>query len=129
MTDPETRSGGRQSVGDVEPDGGLSPLDRVLEALSRETDRYILYYLTENEAVELDDLVDGLVTSETDQPPSAVSEELRREICIELHHERLPRLEDLGIVEYDHRTGAVRYRNPPQHLREFLELARELEDQ
>lgn len=109
-------------------DGGRPPLDRVLEALSRECDRCILYTLMENEVVELDDVIDEVLERESGEPATTASDDVRREIRAKLHHQRLPKLEDLGIVEYDHRNGSVRYRNPPPHFEKFLQLARELDE-
>ena len=118
----------RRLINDVVSDGGRQPLDRVLEALSRETDRYILYYLHENGSATFDELVDGVIAVGADEPPITVSDTVRREIRTNLHHKRLPKLEDLGIVEYDQRNGSVCYRNPPPHFRDFLQLARDLDD-
>lgn len=109
-------------------DGGRPALDRVLEALSRREDRRILYYLMEHEPAEFNELVDAVAAMRTDSSV-AVAADVREEIELKLHHIRLPKLEDLGIIEYDHRSGTVRYRAPPTHFEEFIRLARELEEE
>lgn len=128
MTDLQRCCRKRYRRKSVVSDGGRPPLDRVLQALSRERDRCILYCLTENEAVDIDELVDAVIELERDEPPATVPDGERRKVRTKLHHARLPKLEALGIVEYDKRNGAIRYRNPPPHFEDFLHLARELEE-
>lgn len=118
----------RRLINEIVSDGGQPPLDRVLEALSQEIDRYILYYLYENESATFDDLVDGVIALDADEPPINISDNYRRKVRTKLHHKRLPKLESLGIIEYDQRNGSVRYRNPPPHFTEFLQLAQDLDD-
>lgn len=119
--DPDHTGGGR-----LVTDGGRPALDVVLEGLSRECDRYILYALAESEVVEFDDLVDTVAGHRSGEP--VPSDEVREETRLLLHHARLPKLEGLGIVEYDERTSVVRYRDPPRHFEEFLDLTRELDE-
>ncbi|WP_435152392.1 DUF7344 domain-containing protein [Haladaptatus sp. DFWS20] len=54
----------------------------------------------------LDELVDALSERESD----AADTELDREsIALQLHHIHLPLLEDIGLIEYEHRCETVRY--------------------
>lgn len=114
--------------GQVTADGGRPALDRVLEGLSRERDRHILYHLMDNEPTEFDELVDAIAAVEAGRSAAAVPDDVHEEIRTKLYHMRLPKLEDLGIIEFDERSGAVRYRNPPPHFEEFLHLARDLDE-
>lgn len=127
MDDPSAdRSDGRHERACV--DGGRPPLDRVLEGLSRELDRRILYHLADDEPAEFDDLVTAVGGDLSGESPDSIPADVESELRIRLHHVRLPKLERLGIVEYDPRSQAVRFRNPPPRFEEFLELARELEE-
>lgn len=108
-------------------DGGRTALDRVLKGLTRRYDRYVLYHLIENEPAEFDELVDAVVALETGRSAAAAPDGVREEIRAELHHTVLPKLQHLGIVEYDRRSDAIRYQNPPSYLEEFLHLVRELD--
>lgn len=127
MTKPQSECWHEVSRGLITADGGRQALDRVLESLSREYDRCILYYLMDHEPADFEELVNEVVVLETDESAAVAPEEVCQEIRMRLYHKRLPKLADLGLIEYDERSGTVRYRNPPPNLEEFLHLARELE--
>lgn len=112
----------------VTVDGGRPALDRVLEGLSRKYDRCVLYHLVDSEPAEFEELVNAVVAVKA-EGTGTVPADVRKEIRIELYHMRLPKLEDLGIIEFDPRSGLIRYRNPPPHFEEFLHLARELDEE
>lgn len=128
MSPPQFNSRQMVPKGKVTVDGGRPALDRVLEGLSRKYDRCVLYHLMDCEPAEFEELVDAVVALETGGA-ATVPTDVRTEIRIELYHMRLPKLEDLGIIEFDHRSGLIRYRNPPPHFEEFLHLARELDEE
>ncbi|MFB6201942.1 MAG: ArsR family transcriptional regulator [Halorhabdus sp.] len=44
----------------------------------------------------------------------------REELAIQLRHTHLPKLADRGVVEFDHRTGVVRY-HPDEQLETVLD--------
>lgn len=117
----------RQRGRGVVSDGGKEPLQRVLEALSIPHCRYLCYYLVENEPADVEECAAAVAARETDRPPSEVPASRCEDVEAMLVHNHLPRLADLRIVEYDPRSGAVRYRDPPPHFERFLELAREIE--
>jgi len=76
--------------------------DTVLHLLADERRRSVLNHLMENgeKAVEIEDLV--AATTDT--------EESSEQVSIELHHVHLPRLAEEGIIDFDARSGSVRYR-------------------
>lgn len=80
-------------------------LDDVLEALRARHRREILYHLedAETEVVQLDELVDA----ELADNPDATD---REAVTANLHHVQLSKLNEIGWVDYDVRSGAVRYR-------------------
>lgn len=70
---------------------------RVIQQLRHETDG----------TTTIDDLVDRLHSGGS---VSADDRHVDREdLAIQLHHTTLPKLEDHGVVDYDHRSGTVRY--------------------
>ena len=128
MSSPAVTHPEGEPSGEIIVDGGRAALDRVLEALSQEQDRHVLYHLVDNESAEFDELVDVVAAAEIGTSAEVARDDERTEIRTKLHHVRLPKLEDLGVVEYDKRNGAVRYRSPPPHFEEFLQLAQHLEE-
>ncbi|MEF8783380.1 MAG: ArsR family transcriptional regulator [Haloarculaceae archaeon] len=78
---------------------------RMIQQLRREADG----------TMSFEDLVGGL--------QSASDDDRRRnpeQIAIDLEHTHLPKLANHGVVEYDRRSGAVRYR-PDEHIEAILD--------
>lgn len=77
--------------------------DTTLSLLASNLRRDMLRYLagTPEPSVELADVYDYLV-EQTDVP--------RREVVTRCRHVHLPKLQDEGLVEYDERSGVLRYR-------------------
>ncbi|MFC7155045.1 ArsR family transcriptional regulator [Halomarina halobia] len=103
------------SKGDIELESNGLPLeevgsvseslDRTLRLLAHHRRRAILELLIEVDdgGITFSRLVRAIARSEGEDD----SESIR----IDLHHCHLPRLADAGVVEYDHRSGAIRYRS------------------
>lgn len=88
-------------------------VENTLRVLADPTRRTLLRLLHEEErnAIGLDELTDRL--TRIDDASSA------EDVEISLYHVHLPKLEDVGLIEYDERTGHVRYR-PNQTLTELF---------
>lgn len=82
---------------------------RVRTADLSESDRYRLLASARRRAtlevvanrptpVELDDLARAVATREDD---AATTEEAVRRVAVALHHNHLPRMADMGVVDYD----------------------------
>lgn len=74
--------------------------DTMFEVLADKRRRLVLHHLAEDQSAELDELVDSVCDSVESDPP---------DVSAALHHNHLPRLDDAGILEYDSRSGSVRY--------------------
>ena len=73
-------------------------IDAVFETLMDPGRRYVLTYLLQaTDTVSLSELVDYAES----QVEGGVSNSFRRDITIELTHVTLPKLADLGFIEYD----------------------------
>ncbi|SFS46911.1 DUF7344 domain-containing protein [Halostagnicola kamekurae] len=92
--------------------------ETVLHLVADPRRRTILHQLRENGGViEIEALADVVAErtarsspiEETD-PPTARTDD-QRLTRAELHHTHLPKLADAGVIEYDSRTGTVRYRS------------------
>lgn len=91
--------------GSSEETSGL-PVDAVFEILADGWRRHLLYYLIEEAGgtAEVPELADHLCSVGAG-PASADAER----VLTELHHRHLPRMDDAGLVDYEHRRGSVRY--------------------
>lgn len=79
-------------------------LDRLLEAVAVQRRRLILYSLKdiEDDVISLDDLADKIAPND---PQFADPDRIR----FVLHHRDLPKLAELGQLDYDSRQGTIRY--------------------
>lgn len=86
---------------------GTKRLDALFTALADEHRRQVLRYFRarEDEIASVDDIVAFAHDSESRLD--------RRRLELLFHHATLPKLADLGFVEYDPRSGTVRYRGTP----------------
>lgn len=99
-------------------------LDAIYATLADRRRRYLLYCLTGDAAdvrelselaadvAAVEEAADGSLGSPN---PGAVENDL--------HHRQLPRLADVGLIDYDTRQGTVRYTGSPT-LETWVDLAR-----
>lgn len=99
-------------------------ISEFFDALADRRRRYILYSLQEADtAVPAEQLAEEIAAKEQEQSGRGLLKELKQEIHTELVHNHLPKLHQTGVIAYDHRTGDVRYQDPPQSLQKYLELS------
>ncbi|WP_225336160.1 DUF7344 domain-containing protein [Halomicrobium urmianum] len=107
-----------------EPDADRAPdsFDVVVSALLNEQARRVVefFQISGEQVVSRDALVDHLhdMTETADD---------REQVAIRLTHVTLPKLDDVGLVEYDRQSHTVRYREPPlpEWVSAFLTLREE----
>lgn len=95
-------------------------LDACLRLVADRHRRRIIHHLRHeaNGTTTFDDLVDHMprrAPDAKDGPPQD-----REALAIQLHHTHLPQLADHGVVEFDHRTGVVRY-HPDERVETVLD--------
>lgn len=98
-------------------------LDEVFEVLANRWRRCALYYLAEMPGMvaERSQVVEAIRYAEAaERDPADVPSS--DSVALELHHDHLPRLEDVGVIEYDRRQGTVRYHGRPS-VEEWLDHA------
>lgn len=107
-------------------DGGLDTYDRIFGALSVRRRRYVLYYLEHTEPATITDVARHVAAWETDASPASLDEEAEpvRRVLASLYHHHLPKLADHGLVEYDPRSGDIRFRDCPDALLNVVALCR-----
>jgi|GEM_PF-5607024 len=107
---------------EIEADWNLDSFDVVVSALLNEQARRVVeFFQTSGEqVVSRDAIVDRLhdMTETADD---------RDQIASELTHVTLPKLDDVGLVQYDRQSHTVRYRETsmPEWVSAFLTLREE----
>ncbi|MDL5362611.1 hypothetical protein [Halalkalicoccus sp. NIPERK01] len=103
--------------------GGATAHSAVFEALSSQSCRYIIYYFlaASDSSISIRELVTGIQTlaAHESKRPSLVGGAALKSLLIE---RAIPRLEQLDVVEYDPRSGSVRYHRQP-FVEEYAEHA------
>ena len=96
-------------------------LSRLLQAVADQRRRTILYTLKASDAdvSSLDELADKIAPQDSQFGDP-------QKVRLVLHHKDLPKLADLGLLDYDSRNETVRYRSD-HAIEEFLEVLRDLE--
>ncbi|WP_299334680.1 DUF7344 domain-containing protein [Haloplanus sp.] len=84
-------------------------LDDVFSVLGNERRRLVLGYLksTDKDSVELGDLATSIAGWEHDKPAGEVSYDERKSVQTSLYQLHLPKMDELGFVEFDRRCGTV----------------------
>ena len=95
--------------------------DDALSLLGHHRRRDVLYYLREHELATDETLATELAAAELDCAPDDVTATDREPILIELRHHHLPKLADGRLVEFDRRSGAVRWASPAAPVRSLLD--------
>lgn len=97
-------------------------LDAVFDLLSDRRRRFMLYCLVDasDGFAELEALVDRVAVMEADVDDEPLTDALRKRVAIDLRHRHLPKVAEVDIVDYDDRSGMVRYWGQPT-LEEYLE--------
>ncbi|WP_254769343.1 DUF7344 domain-containing protein [Salinilacihabitans rarus] len=108
--------------------GGLQVrVDDYLGALAHRRRRLALYYLRRRERATMETLARWIAAVEEDVPVDEVTDADYAPVTVDLFHVHLPKLADARVVEYDGRSGAVRYRDPPAALEELVSTCADVE--
>ncbi|WP_436345553.1 DUF7344 domain-containing protein [Natronorubrum sp. FCH18a] len=119
----DTAQDGGQNADDI----GHKKLERILQTLTSQRRRYILYEMQENEVSDIDSLATTVTAMVQEVPPEKVKTKDVDNMKSQLIHAELPALADAGFIEYDQRSKAVRYSNPPSLLDGFLRLSAKID--
>ena len=96
-------------------------LDTVFDLLSNQRRRYVLYHLMNaaDDTVDYEALAEQVAVWEAGSDPS---EEHVDEVATDLYHIHLPKLTESSIVDFDQRSGDVRFWGQPT-VEEYAEHA------
>lgn len=98
---------------------GASPLttEEIFHILSNRRRRFALHYLDQvGDQVTIRDLSEQIAAWEHDIDRSAVTPKKRKRTYTALHQGHLPKLDRLGVIEYDNERGIVA---PSEHVKDF----------
>lgn len=82
----------------------MDDYSKMFDILSNSRRRVVIAYLNEREAVKVDELVDAIVQFEDRLSPQG--DDFDR-VYADLHHAHLPKLAELGVVEYHCEQGVI----------------------
>lgn len=113
---------GYQEVPESESNREISRSD-VYEILSNDRRRCTLYFLltNENETVPLRDIVDYVAAWENDAPITQLNSNSRKTVYTALRQSHLPKMDAIGVIDYDHLRGEARLTDAAKDVKMYLE--------
>ncbi|WP_336136869.1 DUF7344 domain-containing protein [Natronomonas amylolytica] len=104
--------------------GSSLPRDEVFEVLSNDRRRCALHYLKQHDGrrVELRELVDHVTAWENDTSTAEIDSTERKRVYTALRQNHLPKLEEAGVIEYEHMRGEVELTENAQEVQMYLEF-------
>ena len=95
--------------------------DVIFDVLSSSRRRYVLYYLSQyDDPVELPTLAEEVAAWETESTVEELSSQERKRVYVSLYQTHVPKLEEVGLVEYDQDTGEVSLTDQSSQIQDFL---------
>jgi len=114
---------------DDSPDTVASPvkdisLDTIYDILRNKRRRLVLHYLVNDPAHQavLGTLATQIAAWENDIPVAAVTAKLRKRTYNTLQQAHLPKMDDAGLIAYDHNRGTIQLTVDPSQLEFFLDI-------
>lgn len=111
--------GGTERRGQQRDEQRRLGMDEVFGVLKAERRRFVLRYLhSANRAVTIGELAEALAERESDA--ETYNHQDRKRMYVSLYQAHLPKMDDLGIVEWDSREGAVRLTEAFEQVEPYL---------
>lgn len=103
--------------------GGLSK-NEIFDLLRNQRRRFVLHYLENHpdEAVSIGDLADRVASWEYDIPREEVSSTQRKRVYTTLQQSHLPKMDRVGILEFDADRGMVRPTDVLEDITIYMEI-------
>jgi hypothetical protein len=118
--DEQTEPSGDSPPPDDEPEQ-LS-LDVIFEVLKNERRRLALKYLrTEESTVSLGTLAEHIAAIENDKDESMIRSDERKRVYVGLYQCHLPKMDDMGIVEFNRDRGLIELTDTADQLYEYID--------
>jgi DNA-binding transcriptional ArsR family regulator len=97
------------------------PLDQVFEILKNRRRRKVLRYLQDREEVSLGEIAEHVAADENDTTVKQVTSKERKCAYVGLYQCHLPKMDDLGVVEFNQNRGRVSLGRNVDQLTEYLD--------
>lgn len=95
--------------------------DVIFDVLSSSRRRYVLYYLSQHEEpVELPSLAEEVAAWETESTVEELSSQERKRVYVSLYQTHIPKLQEVGLVDYDQDSGEVSLTEESDQIQGFL---------
>ncbi|WP_254270992.1 DUF7344 domain-containing protein [Haloarcula marina] len=99
-------------------------LDLIFEILKNSRRREVLHYLRdheEGERVSLGELAEHVAAIENDTTTEALTSSERKRVYVGLYQCHLPKMDDMGVVEFNQNRGHVELAPAAEQLTEYLD--------
>jgi hypothetical protein len=117
----EPPSGPSPDREDAEAESKL-PLDQVFEILKNSRRRETLQYLrTHDGSATLSEVAEHIAALENDTTVQAISSTQRKRVYVGLYQCHLPKMDDIGVVDFDKNRGTIELKPVAEQLFEYLE--------
>lgn len=120
-----TRRAGKRQFREP-PDTGTDrtlPMTDVFDVLKNERRRAVVRYLLEHGgSANLSDVAEHVAAGENDTTVRRLTSQERKRVRISLYQCHLPRMDSLGVIEFDKNRGTLALRDAVSQLRPYLEL-------
>jgi len=111
-----------ESVDETSEDEEELPLDAVFEILKNERRRRTLWYLKEHDQpVTLSDLAEHIAALENDTTVARLNSKERKRAYVGLYQCHLPKMDELGAIEFNRSRGLIEMGNCSEQLFKYLE--------
>ena len=116
-------TGEEPEPGDEEPEEPEElSLDVIFEVLKNQRRRLVLKYLkAKEETVSLGELAEYVAAQENGKSVETISSDERKRVYVGLYQCHLPKMDDMGIVEFNRNRGLVDLTETAAQLDEYLE--------
>ncbi|WP_436903005.1 DUF7344 domain-containing protein [Halovenus halobia] len=117
-------SAAKENVGETEG-GGADTIshDECFELLSNHRRRFTLHYLRQAEnGTELGELAEQVAAWENEIPLEDISYDQRKRVYTSLQQVHLPRMDEIGVVDFDDRAGTVTMGPAADELDIYMEV-------
>ncbi|WP_435179723.1 DUF7344 domain-containing protein [Halorussus sp. AFM4] len=106
-----------------DPDDELDPSE-IHNVLRNDRRRHVIRHLRDaEEPISVDALAEHIASVETDESPPP--RDVRKSVYVSLHQTHLPKLDELGIVDYDQREQLLELRDRAEEVEVYMEVVSE----
>ena len=106
-----------------DPGDELDPSE-IHNVLRNDRRRHVIRHLRDEEGpISVDALAEHIATVETEESPPP--RDVRKSVYVSLHQTHLPKLDELGIVDYDQREQLLELRDRAEEVEVYMEVVSE----